>query len=165
MDVAGSLEKEDHYHNYNFTMKKEKENQEYLDNTLENECVVNQYKADFGGYRPHFEGRNPNQKPNTFWTYVACFLLCLPAYILGTGLFILCIWIATIVPDIYCYVCLGILIATVVLLILISYIGSFDRRKREKVYIKNKEKQLEEVKVLIKKEHDEADRLLLTAAK
>ena len=139
------------------------DNQNYLDNTLEKECVQQQYKADFGGYRPHFEGRNPNLLPNTKMTYVAVFLLLIPAYILSIGLFVgVLIW-ATEHNESYTFVCLAVFIATVVFLVFISYIGSFDRSKKEKDYIAGKEKQLAQVKELIKNEVNEAENLLLTA--
>lgn len=140
-----------------------KQEQNYLDNTLEKEIVQQQYKADFGGYRPHFEGRNPNVLPNTWKTYVALLLLLLPAYVLAIGLFAGVLAWATHHNESFTFVCLAVMIATVVFLIFISYVGSFDRSKKEKEYIASKEKQLGEVKELIKKEHAEAENLLLSA--
>ncbi len=140
-----------------------KAEQNYLDNTLEKEIVQLQYKADFGGYRPHFEGRNPNVLPNTWKTYFAVFMLLIPAYVLSIGLFVgVLIW-ATHHNESYSFVCLAVFIATIVFLVVISYVGSFDRSKKEKDYIAGKEKQLGEVKELIKKENAEAEDLLMSA--
>lgn len=143
-------------------MKKETK-QDYLDNTLERECLQTQYKSDFGGYRPHFEGRPPGQLPNTWKTYVAVILLLFPCWILSTGLFAACLAWATREPDSFCWANLALLIATVCFIIILSYIGSIDRRKREKDYIDLKEKQLEEIKKILKAEQDAADNLLLSA--
>ena len=138
-------------------------NQDYLDNTLERECISNQYKSEFGGYRPHFEGSNPNILPNTVCTYVTVFLLLIPAWVISTGLFVGAVIWGTRANASFTYVCLGIIIATLILIIFTSYIGSYNRRTKESAYINSKEIELGKIKVLIKKEHEEADNLLLTA--
>lgn len=143
-------------------MKKE-EKQDYLDNTLENECLQKQYKADFGGYRPHFEGTNPNQLPNTWKTIVAVILLMFPAWIFSTGLFAAAVAWGTLHQDSFTWVMLALLITTIVALIILSWVGSLDRRVREMKYIEGKEKQLEEIKQLIKNEQEAAERLLMSS--
>ncbi len=137
--------------------------QDYLNNSLEQESLAKQYKGDFGGYRPHFEGSNPNILPNTWKTHVAWILLCLPAYILSIGLFIFCIWWGTTHQDSYTFTCLGLLLGTIVLSIIISYIGQLDRRKREKDYIMKKEAEMQKVAQIVKREHEEADNLLISS--
>src|SRR3990167_8581664 len=119
-------------------MKVEKDKQDYLDNSLEAECAARQYKAEFGGYRAHFVGWNPNFKKNTPMTFVACSLLTLPAYALAIGVMILGIWWGTVYPESYKYFCLAVLLATIVIFIVVSYVGTLDRRNKEREYIKEK---------------------------
>ena len=142
-------------------MKKvQHEQQDYLNNSLEQETLSRQYKGDFGGYRPQFQGRNPNILPNTVWTHVAWILLCIPAYILSIGLFIgTCFW-GTLHNDSYTFVCLGLLLATIVFIVIITFFGQLNRRKKEKNYILNKEVEMQKVATIVKKEHEEADNLL-----
>ena len=65
----------------------------------------------------------------------------------------------------FTYTCLALLIATVVFLIIVSYQGSYDRNTRERDYITAKTKQLEELKILAKRESDEAERVLLSGGR
>lgn len=142
---------------------KDTHQQDYLDNTLENECIQNQYKADFGGYRPHFKGANQNILPNTWKTYVAIILLLFPCWIISTGLFVLATYWGTVHQESFTYTMLALLIATVVFIIILSYVGSLNRRVREMKYIQSKEKELEQIKKLVKEEQEAADRLLLSS--
>ena len=143
-------------------MKVQHEQQDYLNNSLEQETLSRQYKGDFGGYRPHFVGRNPNVLPNTILTHIAWILLCLPAYILSIALFIGTVLWGTLHNDSYTYVCLGLLIGTIVVVVFVTFIGQFDRRKKEKNYILDKEAEMQKIAQIVKKEHEEADNLLST---
>ena len=137
----------------------------HLDNSLELQCQKMKYESEFGSYRPDFRGRNPNVLPNTSNTYICAILLLFPAYILSVGLFIpVLIW-ATNDNRSFTYTCLALLIATVVFLIIVSYQGSYDRNTRERDYITAKTKQLEELKILAKRESDEAERVLLSGGR
>lgn len=136
--------------------------QDYLDNTLENECLQSQYKADFGGYRPHLKGTNPNLLPNTWKTYVAVILLLFPCWIVSTGLFALAVYWGTSHQQSFTGVMLALIIATIMFIIFLSYLGSLDRRKREMLYIESKERQLEEIKKLVREEQEAADKLLMS---
>ena len=137
----------------------------YLDNSLELQCQKIKYESEFGSYRPDFRGRNPNVLPNTSKTYICAILLLFPAYILGVGVFVPTLVWATRDNESFTYTMLALLIATVIVLVVVSFLGSYDRNKREREYITEKTKQLQEINVIVKKENDEAERVLLSAGK
>jgi type VI protein secretion system component VasK len=137
----------------------------YLDNSLELECQKKKYESEFASYRPDFRGRNPNEVPSTAKTHICFIILLFPSVIFGVGVFAPALIWATRDNDSFTYTWLALLIATVVFLVVVSFMGSYNQNKREREYISAKTKQLEEIKVIIKKENDEAERVLLSGGK
>ena len=112
---------------------------------LEINKKLEQYKGEFGIYKPNFKGRSENEYPPKWYDYVLQTLVCFPVYIVcGLLMWGLLAWGFKYSVS-YGWVSFGLFIAYLVILNVLVFIFGRDRRKREREciaakYIENTEK-------------------------
>ena len=99
------------------------------------------YKGEFGIYKPVFKGRYANEYPNRWYDWVLQILVCLPLYLVcGLLMWGYLAW-GFASPISYGWFCFGTFVGYIVVLNILVFIFGRDRRKRERECIAAKYKE------------------------
>ena len=112
------------------------------------------YKGEFGVYKPVFKGRFDNEYPNQWYDWVLQMLVCLPIFVV-VGL-VMWGYLAWGFADSisYGWFCFGTFLGYIVILNILVFIFGRDRRKRERECIAAKFKENTEMRA---KRREEAE--------
>ena len=121
---------------------------------------LDQYKGEFGTYKPSFKGRHENYYPNKWYDWILQTLICFPVLIvLGLLMWGYLAW-GFASPVSYGWYMFGTYIGTFVLLNILVFIFGRDRRKRERECIAAKYKENMEKRQKRKVEAEENAKML-----